>query len=165
MVIFPSEEQATLCRYREMMLLKMKAEGYKLSWLLIHATTCLDRNQCPDVCVCKGGERTLKASISQLYYVPAFVSSLMQSRCPPNVTRTRANVRTRTRCAGFCSPQKIFFYCSRISSGTERFIFLEAYLFNFSVLLFFPRVSSAQVCLIHKGLSSVNARDRSVISR
>lgn len=95
LVIFPSVEQATLCRYREMMLLKMRAQGYKLSWLLIHGTTCLDRNQYPDVRVQKGGGRTIKASMSQLYYVPACVSSLMQSRCPPNVTHTRIYARAR----------------------------------------------------------------------
>lgn len=95
LVIFPSVEQATLCRYREMMLLKMRAQGYKLSWLLIHGTTCLDRNQYPDVRVQKGGGRTIKASMSQLYYVPACVSSLMQSLCPPNVTHTRIYARAR----------------------------------------------------------------------
>lgn len=145
-----------------------KNESWRLQIILAaHTYDYISRPESVSWRLCvQGGGRTMKASISQLYYVPAFVSSLMQSRCPPNVTHTRANVRTRTRWAGFCSPQKmIFFYCSRISSGMERFVFLEAYLFNFSALLFFPRVSSAQVCLIHKGLSSVNVRDRSVISR
>lgn len=44
---------------------------------------------------CVGGGRTIKASMSPLYYVPACVSSLMQSLCPPNVTRTRIYARAR----------------------------------------------------------------------
>lgn len=169
LVIFPSVEQATLCRYREMMLLKMRAQGYKLSWLLIHGTTCLDRNQYPDVRVQKGGGRTIKASMSQLYYFPACVSSLMQSLCPPNVTHTRIYARARGERFFVLHKRNFFlfffFYCRRISAGTERFVFLEAYLFIFFVLLFFPRISSAQVCLVHRELPSVNARDRSIISR
>lgn len=43
----------------------------------------------------EGGGRTIKASMSQLYYVPACVSSLMQSLCPPNVTHTRIYARAR----------------------------------------------------------------------
>lgn len=43
----------------------------------------------------EGGGRTIKASMSQLYYVPACVSSLMQSRCPPNVKHTRIYARAR----------------------------------------------------------------------
>lgn len=117
----------------------------------------------------EGGGRTIKASMSQLYYVPACVSSLMQSLCPPNVTHTRIYARARGERFFVLHKRNFFslffFYCRRISAGTERFVFLEAYLFIFFVLLFFPRISSAQVCLVHRGLPSVNARDRSIISR
>lgn len=45
-----------------------------------------------------GEEGPSKTSISPLYYVPACVSSLMQSPCPPHVsTHARANSRTPAR--------------------------------------------------------------------
>ena len=67
-----------------------------LAALTYIGTTCLDRNQYPDVCVCWEGRGIMKTSIYVLCYVPACVSSLMQSPCPPNVTHKHAGARTQT---------------------------------------------------------------------
>lgn len=99
----------------------MRAEGSKLSWLLQRGTGCLDRNQCPDVCVCAtGGGRTIKASVSPLYYVPACVSSLMQSPCPPSVTHARRRARGE-RVSG--SPQKVLLQLRFKHNGVFAFFF------------------------------------------
>lgn len=82
---------------------KREREGWRLQ--TIRAAYTWDYMSRPELvswrlCVQTGGGRTINASISLLYYVPACVSSLMQSLCPPNVTHTHAagtNARTRSR--------------------------------------------------------------------
>lgn len=135
---------------------------------------------CVSVCTHKkrGGweeeERTIQASISPLYYVPACVSSLMQSPCPPNVTHTHTRARkgmhaldARTRRAVFMlslkKKKKPHFKWNR-----DFFMWLIYIYFIFFVLfLFYNPANRVQVQLIHNRLLSPRELrlDRSVISR
>lgn len=180
-----------------MMLLKIKkinkikkiqrAEGYKWSRLLSYmGPTCLDRIQHPDVCVCvsvcthkkRGGweeeERTIQASISPLYYVPACVSSLMQSPCPPNVTHTHTRARkgmhaldARTRRAVFMLSLKKKKAAFQVEQGFLYVAYIYIYFIFFVLFLFYNPANRVQVQLIHNRLLSPRELrlDRSVISR
>lgn len=100
----------------------------------------------------KGGGRTIKASISPLYYVPACASSLMQPPCPPNVTHTHANAhkthaqkagkagaytlaRTHTAERVFCSSQKVLLRSH--FKWNEKMLFPRGYFVIFFVFLSF----------------------------